>query len=142
MLHDRLLLGVRDDIDAEARRLPGVLDRPLRRFEVNINGGGWSQLGSNKVISGLTDGASYTFSVRACNTYCGEGSPASAAAGVSPSRSAFTSPMYFPIFMSLSATGIPASQNGRAGETRTRNQRFWRPLLYQLSYSPLSNFFT
>lgn len=25
---------------------------------------------------------------------------------------------------------------GRGGETRTRDTRFWRPVLYQLSYAP------
>ncbi|WP_413452745.1 Ig-like domain-containing protein [Georgenia phoenicis] len=53
---------------------------PIRRFEVSINGGGWSQLASNKKVAGLNDGSSYTFAVRACNTYCGEASPASAPA--------------------------------------------------------------
>ena len=28
-------------------------------------------------------------------------------------------------------------KNGRGGRTWTRNQRFWRPLLYQLSYTPV-----
>src|SRR6267378_1012334 len=28
---------------------------------------------------------------------------------------------------------------GRAGGTRTPNRRFWRPLLYQLSYRPTPN---
>lgn len=27
-------------------------------------------------------------------------------------------------------------QYGRGGETRTRDTRFWRPVLYQLSYAP------
>ncbi len=32
---------------------------------------------------------------------------------------------------------IPQEQNGgRGGETRTHDLRFWRPLLYQLSYTP------
>ena len=26
--------------------------------------------------------------------------------------------------------------NGRGGETRTPNTRFWRPVLYQLNYAP------
>ena len=26
--------------------------------------------------------------------------------------------------------------SGRGGETRTRDTRFWRPVLYQLSYAP------
>ena len=29
----------------------------------------------------------------------------------------------------------PYVGDGRAGRTRTRNLRFWRPLLYQLSYA-------
>ena len=28
-------------------------------------------------------------------------------------------------------------ESGRGGGTRTPNQRFWRPLLYQLSYTPV-----
>ena len=30
---------------------------------------------------------------------------------------------------------------GRRGGTRTRNPRFWRPVLYQLSYTPVSPFY-
>ena len=30
---------------------------------------------------------------------------------------------------------------GRRGGNRTPNQRFWRPLLYQLSYTPVGNYF-
>ncbi|WP_152192845.1 Ig-like domain-containing protein [Georgenia satyanarayanai] len=63
-----------------AHQNPADNGDPIRRFEVSVNGGGWSQLASNKLITGLNDGSSYTFSVRACNTYCGEASPASAAA--------------------------------------------------------------
>src|SRR5579883_2716725 len=29
-----------------------------------------------------------------------------------------------------------AEETGRGGGTRTPNRRFWRPLLYQLSYTP------
>ena len=32
----------------------------------------------------------------------------------------------------------PLALPGRAGRNRTRNLRFWRPLLYQLSYDPRS----
>ena len=28
-------------------------------------------------------------------------------------------------------------KSGRSGRTRTRDLRFWRPLLYQLSYAPI-----
>ena len=28
--------------------------------------------------------------------------------------------------------------SGRGGETRTRDTRFWRPVLYQLNYAPKS----
>lgn len=30
--------------------------------------------------------------------------------------------------------------SGRGGETRTRDTRFWRPVLYQLSYAPKSSY--
>ncbi|MEE6282402.1 Ig-like domain-containing protein [Georgenia sp. MJ170] len=53
---------------------------PIRRYEVSTSGGGWSQLASNKLITGLNNGSSYTFRVRACNTYCGDASAASSAA--------------------------------------------------------------
>ncbi len=36
----------------------------------------------------------------------------------------------------LHPTSNPATLPGRAGRNRTRNLRFWRPLLYQLSYDP------
>ncbi|MEE6272552.1 Ig-like domain-containing protein [Georgenia sp. MJ206] len=53
---------------------------PIRRYEVRTSGGGWSAVPANRVINGLSNGTSYTFEVRACNTYCGDPSPASAAA--------------------------------------------------------------
>src|SRR5665213_23800 len=31
---------------------------------------------------------------------------------------------------------LPGSPPGRSGRTRTCNPRFWRPVLYQLSYTP------
>src|SRR5450432_4524935 len=31
-------------------------------------------------------------------------------------------------------------ESGRGGGNRTPNQRFWRPLLYQLSYTPVCGF--
>jgi hypothetical protein len=33
--------------------------------------------------------------------------------------------------------GWKSGDGGRGGGTRTPNQRFWRPLLYQLSYTPV-----
>ena len=30
------------------------------------------------------------------------------------------------------------SKNGRGGKSRTRNRWFWKPVLYQLSYTPVS----
>jgi hypothetical protein len=30
-------------------------------------------------------------------------------------------------------------ENGRGGRARTHDLRFWRPLLYQLSYTPMPN---
>jgi hypothetical protein len=32
--------------------------------------------------------------------------------------------------------GIRVNQHSRGGATRTLNRRFWRPVLYQLSYTP------
>ena len=52
----------------------------IRRYEVSTSGGGWSQLSSNRLMTGLSNGSSYTFAVRACNTYCGDASAASSAA--------------------------------------------------------------
>ncbi|QDB78908.1 tandem-95 repeat protein [Georgenia wutianyii] len=69
-----------DGIVQLAHATPADNGDAIRRFEVSVNGGGWSQLAGDKRVTGLSDGASYTFSVRACNTYCGEASPASAAA--------------------------------------------------------------
>src|SRR6266446_10998832 len=42
---------------------------------------------------------------------------------------------------SSSIPGAPegAPQHGRSGGARTPNPRFWRPVLYQLSYTPKSN---
>ena len=36
----------------------------------------------------------------------------------------------------LQISGIDEGKTGRGGRTRTRDRRFWRPLLYQLSYTP------
>ena len=36
------------------------------------------------------------------------------------------------------ATGF--LMNGRGNKDRTRDTRFWRPLLYQLSYTPFCDF--
>src|SRR5690606_15873258 len=33
-------------------------------------------------------------------------------------------------------SAAPASEFGRGDRTRTYNPRFWRPVLYQLSYTP------
>ncbi|MGC5629130.1 Ig-like domain-containing protein [Georgenia sp. Z1344] len=51
----------------------------IERYEYSMNGGGWQTL-SGDSVGGLTNGSSYTFRVRACNTYCGEPSGASSAA--------------------------------------------------------------
>src|SRR5919199_6877680 len=47
---------------------------------------------------------------------------------------AFTEPRLLPIVSSPDSI-----RHGRAGGTRTPDLRFWRPLLYQLSYCPLLN---
>jgi hypothetical protein len=49
----------------------------IQRYEVQVNGSGASTLADNRVVSGLNNGTSYTFAVRACNTYCGQWSPPS-----------------------------------------------------------------
>ncbi|MGC5616482.1 Ig-like domain-containing protein [Georgenia sp. Z1491] len=51
----------------------------ISRYEYSMNGGGWETL-SGDSVSGLTNGSSYTFRVRACNTYCGDPSGASSSA--------------------------------------------------------------
>jgi hypothetical protein len=38
---------------------------------------------------------------------------------------------------SLYPAELPSHKNGRGRRSRTLNQRFWRPLLYQLSYTPI-----
>lgn len=45
----------------------------VSRYEYNANGGGWNALAANKVITGLANGASYSFTVRACSdSTCGD----------------------------------------------------------------------
>jgi hypothetical protein len=56
---------------------PGNGGQAIDHYEVQVNGGGPSNLAANRVVTGLTNGAAYTFQVRACNTYCGQWSPAS-----------------------------------------------------------------
>ena len=41
-----------------------------------------------------------------------------------------------PMTMSIRPNTILIPYAGRSGRIRTRDQRFWRPLLYQLSYTP------
>src|SRR5580693_4221816 len=54
----------------------------------------------------------------------------------------FNSPIISPKKMRVPWNGffIALGTGGRGGGTRTPNRRFWRPLLYQLSYTPLSFF--
>ena len=40
------------------------------------------------------------------------------------------------IRLSASAPRVPTGRRGRSGGSRTPNLRFWRPALYQLSYTP------
>ncbi|WP_050761707.1 Ig-like domain-containing protein [Beutenbergia cavernae] len=59
---------------------PSSNGQAIARYEYSANGGGWQALGSGHRANGLADGTSYTFQVRACNTYCADDSPASNAA--------------------------------------------------------------
>lgn len=47
------------------------------RYEYSVSGAAWTPVPGSKVISGLADGTAVTVQVRACNTYCGDDSPAS-----------------------------------------------------------------
>jgi len=51
---------------------------PIRYYQYRTSGRGWTEVPSNKIITGLNNGSSYRFEVRACNSYCG---PASAESG-------------------------------------------------------------
>ena len=52
------------------------------------------------------------------------------ASGVTPDHIVIISQVHCP------HNGLAAKTYGRGGGTRTPSQRFWRPLLYQLSYAP------
>ncbi|WP_418606881.1 Ig-like domain-containing protein [Georgenia sp. SUBG003] len=53
---------------------------PITGYQVSVNGGGWQGLRADRTVRGLNDGSSYSFRVRAVNTYAGEVSGASNAA--------------------------------------------------------------
>ena len=47
----------------------------VQRYEYSQNGGGWNALNGSRVVSGLSNGTSYRFTVRACSaTSCGDAS--------------------------------------------------------------------
>jgi len=48
-----------------------------------------------------------------------------------------SSPTISPMKIRVLRNGFFILESGRRGGNRTPNQRFWRPLLYQLSYAPL-----
>lgn len=51
---------------------------PITKYDVSVNGGIDAPLPSNRVVTGLTNGSSYSFRVRACNDAgCADYSPAS-----------------------------------------------------------------
>ncbi len=58
---------------------PSDNGQAIARYEVQTNGSGAAPLAANRVVSGLSNGSAYSFAVRACNTYCGAWSAASAA---------------------------------------------------------------
>lgn len=85
-----------------AHGTPGDNGEAIERFQYALNGGGWTNLGGNKTVNGLNNGTAYTVQVRACNTYCGDASPASG--GATP---------YGPI-------GEPSVRGEKVGEQATR----------------------
>ncbi|WP_156250356.1 Ig-like domain-containing protein [Pseudactinotalea terrae] len=60
---------------------PSDNGQAIQRFEYRLSGGGSGNLGASPAtIGGLSNGTGYTVQVRACNTYCGAWSAASAEA--------------------------------------------------------------
>ncbi|GAA4286244.1 Ig-like domain-containing protein [Georgenia daeguensis] len=45
---------------------------PVTGYQVSVNGGGWQSLPADRKVTGLNDGSSYSFRVRAMNSYAGE----------------------------------------------------------------------
>src|SRR3954467_11183040 len=43
----------------------------------------------------------------------------------------------FFVTSTISTLQLHSSNSGRSGGTRTHDPRFWRPMLYQLSYTPV-----
>jgi hypothetical protein len=56
---------------------PSDNGQAIRKYQYRVNGGGAQDLPSDRVVRGLTNGDTYRFEVRACNTYCGDWSPQS-----------------------------------------------------------------
>ena len=66
----------------------------------------------------------------------------STAATYAAQRGRFRVRLHSPVFFVTSAISTLLSslfKLGRSGGTRTHGPRFWRPMLYQLSYTPMQN---
>ena len=56
---------------------PSDNGKAIARYEYRANGGAPATLAADRVVTGLTNGTTYRFEVRACNDYCGDWSPPS-----------------------------------------------------------------
>jgi len=50
---------------------PNANGQAIQYYMVSVNGGAFSQLAANNIVTGLTNGQQYTFVIEACNAYCG-----------------------------------------------------------------------
>jgi hypothetical protein len=57
--------------------LPPNGGQEIKRYEVQWSGGSATVSGSGQSVSGLANGSTYSFQVRACNTYCAQWSASS-----------------------------------------------------------------
>lgn len=80
---------------------PATNGQVIQSYEVSVNGGGFTQLASDDVVTGLTNGQQYSFTIEACNTYCG-----------SPSNTATATPDAPPTAPGVSGSVVAASETG------------------------------
>ena len=80
---------------------PASNGQAIQRYEVSVDGGGFTSLATDDVVGGLTNGQQYRFAIEACNTYCG-----------APSNTATATPDAPPTAPGVSGSVVAATTSG------------------------------